>query len=68
MKAIIEFDLSNSDDEYDHKIMLKASDMSLAISEFRDYLRTNYKYQSKPDTFDEIFEKFNELFKDFNDM
>jgi len=44
MKAILEFNLDDVDDQHSHKQCIKAKDMALALSEISDKFRDINKY------------------------
>lgn len=46
-KAILEFDLNDSDDAETHKRMLKSLDMMLVLWDFDNYLRGQLKYNEE---------------------
>lgn len=46
-KAILEFDLNDSDDAETHKRMLKSLDMILVLWDFDNYLRDQLKYNEE---------------------
>jgi hypothetical protein len=62
MKAQLTFDVDNkeSNDEFKYKCAINATNMYLALNEFADYLRQQWKYAEKPDDIDTIREKFYE--------
>ena len=46
-KAILEFDLSDSEDRTEHLRAIKALDLVLTLNEFDNYLRSNIKYNEE---------------------
>ena len=48
MKAILEFDLDNPEDEARHLRAVVADDLVMFMEEFRQYLRGLYKYHEGP--------------------
>ena len=65
MKAIFEFDMSDTDDAMDFKNMNQASDMSLALWNLKGYIRAKLKHGNLNDDEFKIMEnverEFNEL-------
>lgn len=61
MKITIEFDTENPEHCAElnrHKVV---NEMVYVLSEFKNYLRTNWKYRDTPDDIDKIYETYNEL-------
>ena len=58
--ATLNFDLSNPDDQQDFHRATRALNMAVAIFEYDQYLREQYKYQEKEEYF-EIRETFREF-------
>lgn len=45
MKVIIEFDLSDQDDRYKHKVMMRAEDTEIFLHEWESQLRSIVKHR-----------------------
>ena len=62
MKAILEFDLNESDDKVAHKRAVKALDLCLVLWDMDQYLRSQTKYapDDMPDVVYEALEKARE--------
>lgn len=60
MKAILEFNLP--DDQEDYELCNKAQDMSYALHELQQHLRNKVKYETddpdKWEAYDEIYQEF----------
>lgn len=66
MKIQIVFDTENEDDYYKMKIYRQAEDMYTALSDFKEYLRQQYKYMEKPDDIEKIRERFYDIMNENN--
>jgi hypothetical protein len=68
MKAIIEFNLPEDQNEYE--LCNKAQEMSDAIKDVRDYLRSKVKYETqdkkKWEGYDEVYQQFFEIINNYN--
>lgn len=68
MKAIIEFNLPEDQEEYE--ICNKALDMSIALQGIREYLRGKVKYDTQDDkkweAYDEVYQQFFEIINNYN--
>jgi fatty acid-binding protein DegV len=68
MKAILEFNLP--DDQGEYELCNKAQEMSDAIKDIRDYLRSKVKYdtqdEKKWEAYDEVYQQFYEIINDYN--
>ena len=62
MKAVLEFDLDNEDDEEAYASMLMARRLALALSEFATRIRSTYKHKDLTDEQDEIKEEIMGIF------
>jgi hypothetical protein len=60
MKAILEYDLNDSDDKMSHLRAVKSLDMAICLWEIRSMKRDNY------DTADQVFDRLDEFFSDNN--
>jgi hypothetical protein len=71
MRAILKFDLNEQDDILAHKRCVKSLDMSLALWEVDQYLRSESKYKDNEIAY-EIRENLYEIMSDhglsFNDL
>ena len=68
-KAILEFDLNESEDRDEHARMMKSLDILMVMWDYDQYLRTQVKYnenltQEQHDVFQEARDKFYELMND----
>ena len=55
MKAILEFNLDEQDDQYAHRRCTKALDMALVIWEYQQYFRSQFKYgELSPERYEEL--------------
>lgn len=61
MKAILEFNLPEDQNEFD--LANNAAKLSLFAWKFQQYLRSQIKYADKPDDIDEIYEKWFEMMR-----
>ena len=59
MKAILEFDLDNTEDEARHLRSVVADDLVMFIDEFTQYLRGIHKYTDRD--IDDIWEAWHEM-------
>jgi len=72
MKAILEFDLNETNDISAHKRAVKALDMAIALWDIEQYLRSQTKYapdsmpQEAYDALEKAREKFYEILNDHN--
>lgn len=72
MKAIIEFNLSESDDALDYKRVNKSLDMALALWEIAYNTRKKIHYQLDANVYDKynavdlVFEKISEILNEHN--
>jgi len=72
MKAILEFDLNETNDIFAHKRAVKALDMAIALWDIEQYLRSQTKYapdsmpQEAYDALEKAREKFYEILNDHN--
>ena len=68
MKAILEFNLPDDQQEFD--LAVKAREMSHALNDVRNYLRSRVKYEEMPaekwETCDEIYQEFYRLLEQNN--
>lgn len=64
MKAVLEFDLNESDDVTAHKRCVKALDLSLALWDIDQYLRSESKYKDN-EMAQEIREKVSEIMGEY---
>jgi hypothetical protein len=68
MKATIEFNLPEDQEEYE--ICNKALDMSIALQGIREYLRGKVKYdthdEKKWEVYDEVYQQFFEILNNYN--
>jgi hypothetical protein len=65
-KAILEFDLNDSDDRVEHARMMKSLDILMMMHEYDQYLRSETRYneslsQEEHDVLQKAREKFYEL-------
>lgn len=51
-KAILEYDLNEPDDRIAHLRAVMSLDLVLAILEFDEYLRGEYKHNDKPEAYE----------------
>jgi hypothetical protein len=65
MKAIIKFDLNDLDDVNRYNHCNKAIDYSIALWELA-HLRSHFKHNDRPVTFDEVLQYINEVFEENN--
>ena len=68
-KAILEFDLNESEDRDEHTRMMKSLDILMVMWDYDQYLRTQIKYnekltQEQHDVFQEARDKFYEIMND----
>jgi len=61
MKAILEFDLDNPEDEARHLRAVVADDLVMFMEEFRQYLRGLYKYHEGPIVISDIITTWHEM-------
>jgi len=72
MKAILEFDLTDIDDEVSHKQCVKARDMAIVLWEFGHNSKKQLEWQLENDNvdglevLDRVFERFFELLNEHN--
>ena len=66
MKIQIIFDTESEDDVYKMKIYKQAEQMHEALSDFKEYLRQQYKYSEKPDDIEKIHERFYSIMNENN--
>ena len=52
------------EDTEELKIASSAMAMYIAIDDFRNYLRQQWKYAETPDDINKIYDRFNEIFND----
>ena len=64
MKAILEFDLNEPDDIIAHKRCVKALDLTLALWDIDQYLRSESKYKDN-EMAQEIREKMSEIMGEY---
>ena len=56
MKAILEFNLPEDQEDYDR--VNKALDLCSVLWDFQNYLRGQVKYSDKPDNIEQIYDKW----------
>ena len=61
MKATLTFDLTDPEDDASYKLMNQASEMSMVLWEFDQYLRTQLKYTEVPDDLETARDKLWEM-------
>lgn len=70
MKAILQFDLNNPEDAYDHKVALNGSNYKLVIAGTCDYIRGMLKYEQLTDeqihTLEAVRRKINDLIAEYD--
>jgi len=68
MKAILEFNLPDDQEEYD--LAVKAQDMMRSLNDVRNYLRAKSKYETedeaKWEAYNEVHQQFFEILNDNN--
>jgi hypothetical protein len=68
MKAILEFNLPQDQEEFD--MAIKGREMAYALNDIRNYLRSRVKYEEMPaekwETCDEIYQEFFRLLEQNN--
>jgi len=64
MKATLEFNLP--EDQTDFDLCNDALNMSCALDDIRNYLRSQYKYGDPPDDIEKIYEQFFEITNNYN--
>lgn len=65
MKAILEFDLSNPDEEYAHRRCVDSFKMAAVLFEITHNLKRKWKFSEKEPTLDEVFEEIHKLVEDY---
>ena len=60
MKAILEYDLNDSDERMSHLRAVKSLEMAIALWEIRHIKRDNYE------TADQVFDRLDAIFEDNN--
>ena len=65
MKAILEFDLSNRDEEYAHLRCVKSSQMAAAIFEITHNLARKWKHSEKEPSLDEVMDEIHAILDQF---
>jgi division protein CdvB (Snf7/Vps24/ESCRT-III family) len=68
MKAILEYDLSNPEQQAEHYRAIMSLKMAIALHEFADQLRSRVKYgdvsQEVYDALDEVREQFHQILQE----
>lgn len=67
MKSYFTFNMNNEDDKHDFKLMSNATNMYLALTDIKQFLRSKLKYDDLNEEQTKIFEELNTHFYELLD-
>ena len=66
MKATLEFDLTNVDDNYDHRRCISSGQMASALFDIKYNLRRKWKYSEKEPNLNEVMDEIHNILDKYN--